>query len=175
MGDSGRRRPRYFEGRFLSSADLALEQEYLDTRAYRQNRLLGWGIVEGLTVDVGVGVGVGTITVSPGYAVDAAGHEVVLSEPVSLDAGTMLPRAGATGVVTATWDRVPDGPVPSDDPTAPQQFLYWLERPRIGIEAPSKVTPPSLVLATVKRLKRRGFTIDVTSRDNYRKQRFPRR
>jgi hypothetical protein len=173
MGDSGRRRPLYFDGRFLTAADLALEQEYLDTRAYRQNRLFGWGIVEGLTVDVGVGVG--TITVSPGYAVDAAGHEVVLSEPVSLDAGTMLPRAGATGVVTATWDRVPDEPVPSDDPTAPQQFLYWLERPRIGIEAPSKVTPPSLVLATVKRVKRRGFTIDVTSRDDYRKQRFPRR
>jgi hypothetical protein len=170
MGDSERRRPLYFEGRFLNSADLALEQEYLDTRAYRQNRILGWGIVEGLTVDVGLG----TITVSPGYAVDAAGHEVVLSESVSVEAGTMLDGAGTIGVVTATWDRVPDGPVPSDDPTAPQQFLYWVERPRIGIEASSKVTPPSLVLATVRRVKRRGFAIDVTSRDNYRKRRFPR-
>jgi hypothetical protein len=172
MDEPGRRRPLYFEGRFLNSADLALEQEYQDVRAQRQNRILGWGIVEGLTVDMGVGVG--TITVSPGYAVDAAGHEVVLSEPVSLEAGTMLDGASAIGVITATWDRVPDAPVPSDDPTAEQQFLYWLERPRIGIEAPSKVTPPSLVLATVKRLKRRGFTIDVASRDIYRKRRFPR-
>jgi hypothetical protein len=170
MDPSGRRRPRYFEGRLLSADDLTLEQEYHREMRHLQNRILGSGIVEGLTLSIDDD----TITVSPGLALDVLGREIVLTEPFTLLAGKPSTKPGASSVITAAWEQVEDGPVPGDDAAEPPHFLYWLERPRISLEAPAKVAPPMLILGVLQRTKRQGLTIDETSRDRFRKRRYPR-
>ena len=73
-------RVRYFEGQLLSAADFAQEQAYQLAKSRRHNRWLhGWGVVSGLTVALDGNVGV---RVSPGTAIDCAGNELVLDEPV---------------------------------------------------------------------------------------------
>ena len=75
-------RVRYFAGKLLTAADLEQEQEVHLARARRHNRFLhGWGVVMGLAVSIDGQAG---ITVAPGLAIDCAGNELVLAEPVRL-------------------------------------------------------------------------------------------
>lgn len=77
-------RPRFFTGKLLSAEDLQAEQDYVRGKVRLHNRFLhGWGIVTGLGVTVDRGT---TVTVSPGFALDCAGNELVLAatEQVSL-------------------------------------------------------------------------------------------
>jgi len=75
-------RVRYFAGKLLTAEDLEAEQEYHLARFRRHNRFLhGWGIVTGLRV---AGDGKNSITVEPGFAIDCAGNELVLAEPLQL-------------------------------------------------------------------------------------------
>jgi hypothetical protein len=158
------RRPRYFEGRLLSAADLVLEQEYHRGMRHLQNRALGWGIVEGLDVRV-TRTG---LVVDSGFAIDALGRELVVSEPVVLPVDDTLLQACPDAAVTATWDQVPEGPVPGGD-SGGTEFAYWLETPRIVIEPASGVRSPTLVLARVRRRKKKnGLAVDLTARDGFR-------
>jgi len=158
------RRPHFFEGRLLSSADLAQEQEYHRDMRYLANRALGFGVVEGLNVHVrGDG-----ITVSPGFAIDSHGREVVLAHAVHLAADEALLSACPNPVVTATWAEVLDGALASSDPANDPTFASWLEQPVISIEPATTVRPPSLVLAKIRRRRKTGLTIDVTPRQAFR-------
>ena len=75
-------RVRYFPGKLLTAEEFELEQEYHLARFRRHNRFLhGWGIVTGLRVS---GNGKTSITVEPGLAIDCAGNELVLAEPIKL-------------------------------------------------------------------------------------------
>ena len=79
-------RLRFFPGKLLSADDFQQEQEYFLERLHRHNRLMhGWGIVSGLNASISGGT---TVTVEPGYAIDCAGHEIVL------DTAQALPVAG---------------------------------------------------------------------------------
>ncbi len=80
------RRPRFFDGRFLTAADLTLEQTYLRDRLrlYKQ-ALHGWGVVFGLAVKMRSDGHHGClISVEPGYAIDASGEDVFLLESQAL-------------------------------------------------------------------------------------------
>jgi hypothetical protein len=75
-------RNRFFAGRILTADDLEREQEYHRTKHRRHNRLLhGYGIVEGLEVTVESSASGGTtVTVSPGFAIDRNGEELLICE-----------------------------------------------------------------------------------------------
>jgi hypothetical protein len=80
-------RTRYFAGQILDEADLVQEQTYLREKARRHNRLLhGWGIVCGLGVRPGPAGH--EVTVSPGYALDPLGDEIVVADGVIVDLRT---------------------------------------------------------------------------------------
>ena len=85
-------RVRYFEGRLLTAADLTAEQNYLRDKRRRHNQLLhGSGVVTGLEVTAEEEPNGGTvISVSPGYALDADGEEILLC-----DTATSAPCSGS--------------------------------------------------------------------------------
>ncbi|GJG89726.1 hypothetical protein tb265_49070 [Gemmatimonadetes bacterium T265] len=86
-------RPAFFDGQRLEAEDLTAVYEFHRSRRWLHNRALhGWGIASGLAV--GGAKGAAVLTVSPGYALDCEGHDVVLAEPAEL---AVPPVAGAPG------------------------------------------------------------------------------
>lgn len=74
------KRVHYFNGKVLSAEDFTTEQEYLLEKSRRHNRYLhGHGVVTGLEVSVSGDSSDGfKIVVSPGYAIDPWGREIVI-------------------------------------------------------------------------------------------------
>lgn len=79
--DDRRRRPLYFDGRFLAAGDLTREQNYFLTRQADLGRAAGYGVVHGL--DVLQGSGGNTLRITPGQGITPLGELVVL--PTTLD------------------------------------------------------------------------------------------
>jgi hypothetical protein len=104
-------RPRYFIGKVIGVDDLEQEQLYFREKARRHNRLLhGWGIVRGLEVEAGK-PGTADVTISPGYALDRRGEEIVVDTGVTVDLSGHAP--GRTLYVAVRHDERPERPVPS--------------------------------------------------------------
>ena len=81
-------RNRYFYGKLLDVHHLEMEQQYFLEMGRLVNRLtLGSGVLCGLRVRLGDDDG--TVVVSPGVAVDGAGREIVVTEPVTLDLASL--------------------------------------------------------------------------------------
>jgi hypothetical protein len=81
--DPRRRRPLYFDGRFLAARDLVREQNYFLTRQSDLGRAGGFGVVEGLYVDRG-----GTpssLSITAGHGVTPAGELVVLPSDFTVE------------------------------------------------------------------------------------------
>jgi hypothetical protein len=105
-------RPRYFAGRLLTPEDLADEQDYFRERLRRHNRLLhGWGIVSGLEVEP---AGSCTVTISPGYALDPSGEEIVVPEPTRHDVCKAGLVEGATGYLAVRYAEEDLAPVATE-------------------------------------------------------------
>lgn len=88
--DPARRRPFYFDGRFLTAADLTADQDYIRARQSDLAQAIGAGVIRGLTVGVASN---GTasnaeLSIEAGVGVTPAGDLVVLGETqrVRLDA-----------------------------------------------------------------------------------------
>ena len=78
-------RVRYFFGKLLSVDEFQEEQSYFLNRLRRHNRFLhGWGVVGGLDVSVSRD---NEVVVSAGLAIDCAGNEIVVAEPVCIPLG----------------------------------------------------------------------------------------
>ena len=76
------KRVRFFSGQILSAQDFQVEQQYqLDKRRISNRYLHGSGIVGGLHVTVEDG----TVIVSPGFALDPMGNEIVIDRPTPVD------------------------------------------------------------------------------------------
>lgn len=74
-------RNRYFYGKLLSVDDFELEQRYMNDKRRLLNRFIyGTGVVCGMNV---VPVDDMTITVEMGFALDFAGREIVIEQPVT--------------------------------------------------------------------------------------------
>src|SRR3954453_4861717 len=87
-------RNRYFYGKLLDVHHLEMEQQYFLEMGRLMNRLtLGSGVLCGLRVRAGDDDG--TVIVSPGVAVDGAGREIVVTEPVTLDLASLDVEAEA--------------------------------------------------------------------------------
>jgi hypothetical protein len=81
--DERRRRPLYFDGRFLAARDLTREQAYFLTRQADLGRAGGAGIIHGLMVSPGATAS--SIVITPGHGITPAGESVVLPPPVPPD------------------------------------------------------------------------------------------
>ena len=76
-------RPNFFTGKFLTADDFRLEQEYgLKKRRLHNQQIHGWGVVSGLEVKTKGN----KIQISSGYALDCLGNEIVVTEPLELNA-----------------------------------------------------------------------------------------
>jgi hypothetical protein len=84
--DSARRRPFYFDGRFLNAADLTADQDYVRARQSDLAQAIGAGVIRGLTVSVGNN-GISNsaeIRIDAGVGLTPAGDLVLLNEPQSV-------------------------------------------------------------------------------------------
>ncbi|OBF33686.1 hypothetical protein A5724_19240 [Mycobacterium sp. ACS1612] len=99
-------RPRFYEGQYLSAADLTAAVDY--TRTQRARLLLGahrWGIALGLDLVEVPGPNASLdVVIQPGYAWDGFGRPIVVAEPAKLSTGLF-----------ASFDAtvVPDNPPPA--------------------------------------------------------------
>ena len=84
--------PRFFCGQLLADQDLTAMVDWVKAKAALQRFRDGWGVVCGLDVHCGRG---GTVTVTPGYAIDCCGRDVVLCKETSFN-------------VAGCWQRDPD-------------------------------------------------------------------
>jgi hypothetical protein len=76
------KRVRFFSGQILSAQDFQVEQQYqLEKRRLLNRYLHGSGIVAGLHVTLESD----TVIVSPGFALDPLGNEIVIDRPMSVD------------------------------------------------------------------------------------------
>jgi hypothetical protein len=81
--DPRRRRPRYFDGRFLTARDLTRDQQYFLTRQADLGQLGGGGVVQGLQVTVDEPGR--SITIAPGHGTTRTGELVALRAAVTVD------------------------------------------------------------------------------------------
>lgn len=76
--DGLRRRPRYFDGRFLTGADLTRDQEYIRQRQGDLARASGSGVVSGLQVGVIGAAGGELLIITPGHGITPTGEIVTV-------------------------------------------------------------------------------------------------
>jgi hypothetical protein len=81
--DVRRRRPLYFDGRFLAARDLAREQDYFLQRQADLGRTAGFGVVHGLMPQWSA-TSPDTITISSGQGVTASGELVLLANDLTI-------------------------------------------------------------------------------------------
>lgn len=77
--DGLRRRPRYFDGRFLTGADLTRDQDYVRQRQADMTRAGGAGVITGLRVANRTLTQGQTLSISPGVGLTPSGDVVMLS------------------------------------------------------------------------------------------------
>ena len=100
-------RPHFFNGQLLTADDLKLEQDYFRGKSRLHNRFLhGWGVVAGLSVTVDQGA---SVVVSPGFALDCAGNELVLPEAERISLSGLAGRH----YVTIRYEEISVGQKPS--------------------------------------------------------------
>lgn len=81
--DDRRRRPLYFDGRFLAARDLTRDQTYFLTRQADLGRIRGGGVVEGLRVEPGDTAT--SLVIERGHGITPSGETVVLGSPLEAD------------------------------------------------------------------------------------------
>lgn len=76
--DSGRRRPFYFDGRFLTADDLTADQNYIRARQSDLAQAIGAGVIRGLMVGLGTQAASNspTLVIEPGIGVTPSGDIV---------------------------------------------------------------------------------------------------
>lgn len=78
--DGLRRRPRYFDGRFLTGADLTRDQDYVRQRQADMARASGAGVISGLQVAVASSVHGQSVRIQAGVGLTPSGDVVMLGK-----------------------------------------------------------------------------------------------
>jgi hypothetical protein len=121
------KRSNFFAGKMLSAEHLLQEQEYHVDKHRRQNRFLhGWGVVSGLEISIEGSA----IEVSPGFAIDCAGNDLVVESCEKV----ALPEGSGRHYVVIRYEEIPVEPVaaPSGEDCA-TEFSRILESARIEL------------------------------------------
>lgn len=84
VSDERRRRPFWFDGRFLDARALNAEQDYLLARLADYGRAAGFGVVHGLGVQWQAR-GARSVTIGAGQGLTPSGAQVLLDEPLTVD------------------------------------------------------------------------------------------
>lgn len=149
------RRVSYSLGMLLTASDFEAEQGYHRQMRYLHNRLLhGYGTVNGLDVAVD-----GTdVHVSPGFAIDELGREIVVTEQMSLCLDPPGRDRRWIRDLAIAWREVPEEPTPSLGGTV--TFRRWIEESELSLVRPDSATSEKLTLARLTWTPRRG-SIDV--------------
>lgn len=108
--DTRRTRPRFFDGKFLTAADLTLEQSYLLRRQADLGRTLGFGVVAGLRVTKATRSAsnlpnpAASVKITAGHGLTPAGDLVFLPNDltVDLDNVAQMQRVSAAFGLTQT-------------------------------------------------------------------------
>ena len=87
----GLTRTRFFDGMFLTQADLENEQVYWRMKRRLTNRALGAGVVWGLRLDIDTNTQ--TWKLGPGYALDCCGNDLVVECPVQVSQSELFNRS----------------------------------------------------------------------------------
>jgi hypothetical protein len=82
--DGQRRRPRYFDGRFLTGADMTRDQDYIRQRQNDVARTAGTGVINGLQVSMTGLPGGEAIRIAPGHGVTPTGDIVLVTQVLTL-------------------------------------------------------------------------------------------
>lgn len=82
--DSLRSRPRYFDGRFLTGADLTRDQDYIRQRQADLARASGTGVVDGLHVRQGTDPAGQTLDIGAGHGITPSGDIVMIASNRSI-------------------------------------------------------------------------------------------
>jgi hypothetical protein len=100
-------RLRYFDGEYLRSNDFTDEQSYHVAMRRRLNLALHrYGVVEGLVLQQdadSVPPNLLFFSISPGFAIDQEGREVVVDAPYTLSTDNVLGRAGLQAGASEVW------------------------------------------------------------------------
>jgi hypothetical protein len=107
--DDRRRRPLYFDGRFLAARDLTRDQNYFLSRQADLGRAGGVGVVSGLQVTRGTTAS--ALEISAGHGVTASGELVVVPRPLTLSV-LNIPEAQRLNA-TFGLSRIPSEPTRS--------------------------------------------------------------
>lgn len=85
IGDTRRSRPNYFDGRFLTAADLTADQTCFLSRQADLAKASGFGVIEGLQVALASGTNTtaSTVRITAGYGLTPGGE--LVSIPTDLD------------------------------------------------------------------------------------------
>jgi hypothetical protein len=83
--DDRRRRPLYFDGRFLTARDLTRDQNYVLTRQADLSRTGNPGVVQGLMVTRDEASGATFVRLSAGHGITPSGELVLVSEETTID------------------------------------------------------------------------------------------
>lgn len=87
----GLTRTRFFDGMFLTQADLENEQVYWRMKRRLTNRALGTGVVWGLKLAFDLQTH--KFRLSPGYALDCCGNDIIVECPVEISYAELLQRS----------------------------------------------------------------------------------
>lgn len=87
----GLTRTRFFDGMFLTQADLSNEQVYWQMKRRLTNRALGTGVVWGLRLELDVKTQ--TYRLGPGYALDCCGNDLVVECPITISQSELYKRS----------------------------------------------------------------------------------
>ena len=103
-------RVRFFDGQLLTATDFEAEQRYhLEKRRLHNRMLHRFGVVDGLGVSVPDGAEAAVI-VSPGFALDRRGNEIIVAGPVRIDLNVCT---GDVHFVTIQYTETATDPVPT--------------------------------------------------------------
>jgi hypothetical protein len=147
-------RPIYYAGKVLTADDLRLEQDYRRDREWAHNRLHGWGVVSGLSVEA-TRPGSSRVVVRPGSALDGYGREIVLTAATLVDVSSLIAsRRPGCVYVTIEYgeegiDSVPALGVDEEDGPMPGRIR---EVPTVTVVGRRDDQGPSLVLAKIELL-----------------------
>jgi hypothetical protein len=148
---NGLRRVNYFSGQMLGVDDFKAEQDYFRGRLRRLNLAAhGVGVVSGLKIsltDKGQ-----SVSIQPGFAIDGAGEEIELPQPVSVP----LPADEKALLVQLRFTESPCGPVPAVEGSSdanPLQYSRMIETGEVVVSP--TVVPGAVVLGRLRRTKAR--------------------
>ncbi|WP_138733764.1 hypothetical protein [Modestobacter excelsi] len=162
---AGFTRPRFFAGQLLTEDDLQLLIDYVTGKDRLRNRLLfGPGVVSGLEVFCAP-CGGGDVVVTPGYALDCCGSEIVVGCPQTVPVTDLVHEMRVRGLGVDCGDPCaePDGSGEEGEGTRTRHYGLYIRYAEADAEpvAPYATQEPCGPVGCVPSRVREGFILSI--------------